>query len=166
MKKIFIKLFHKIKTLHELDRQNNLRKRYDIHSSFRFNGENIQLYGEGELSIAEQSYIGSYSTIQSAKGCMVKIGKGCSISHNVRIYTSSKSPDWDFADKTNAPDKIGNVIIGDFVWIGANVFINPGITIGNNAVVGANSVVTKNIEAYAIYGGVPAKLIRMKDIDV
>jgi len=166
MKKIIIKLFHKIRTWHEIDRQNNLRKRYNIHSSFRFNGENIQFYGDGELVIAEQSYIGSYSTVQLAKGCTVKIGKGCSISHNVRIYTASKSPDWDFADKANAPNKIGNVIIGDFVWIGANVFINPGLTIGDNAVIGANSVVTKSIEAYAIYGGVPAKLIRMKKIDV
>ena len=38
----------------------------------------------------------------------------------------------------------------------------PGVIIGNNSVVGANSVVTKNIPENAIYGGIPAKLIRYK----
>ena len=58
--------------------------------------------------------------------------------------------------------KYGNVLIGDYVWIGANVFIGPGVKIGNNSVIGANSVVTKDVEAFSIVGGVPAKLIRYK----
>ena len=58
--------------------------------------------------------------------------------------------------------KKGDVIIGDYCWIGANVFINPGTTVGENSVVGSNSVVTKNILPFTIYGGVPAKLIRKK----
>ena len=45
-----------------------------------------------------------------------------------------------------------------------NVFINPNIIIGDNVIVGANSVVTKNLEPNGIYGGVPAKLIRFKDV--
>ena len=57
-----------------------------------------------------------------------------------------------------------DVIIGNGVWIGANVFINPNIIIGDNVIVGANSVVTKNLEPNGIYGGVPAKLIRFKDV--
>ena len=57
---------------------------------------------------------------------------------------------------------MGDIIIEGFVWIGANVFINPEVTIGKNSVIGANSVVTKNVIPNAIYGGVPAKLIRMK----
>jgi maltose O-acetyltransferase len=146
-------------------RYNYFRKKYDIHPSFRFNGRDIHFYGEGVIEIDENSYIGSLSTIQAHQACVVKIGKGCSISHNVRIYTSSKIPDFDFSDKKNAPEKKGNVIIGDYAWIGANVFINPGVVIGENSVIGANSVVTKNIEPFGIYGGVPAKLIRMKKLD-
>lgn len=61
-------------------------------------------------------------------------------------------------------NKIGDIIIGDGVWIGANVFINPGVIIRDNSVIGANSVVTKNVEANSIVGGVPARLIRMKKI--
>lgn len=54
------------------------------------------------------------------------------------------------------------VIIGNDVWIGANVIIIPGVHIGNGAILAAGAVVTKNVESYAIVGGVPAKLIRYR----
>ena len=63
---------------------------------------------------------------------------------------------------SKAASKKGNVIIEDFVWIGANVFINPGVTIGKNSIVGANSVVVRDLPPNGIYGGVPAKLIKLK----
>lgn len=50
--------------------------------------------------------------------------------------------------------------IGEDVWIGANVTILDGVRIGNGAVVGASSVVTKDVPAYTIVVGVPAKVIR------
>lgn len=54
------------------------------------------------------------------------------------------------------------VVIGNDVWIGANVIILPGVTIGNGAVVAAGAVVTKDIEPYAVVGGVPAKVIKYR----
>lgn len=162
MRRIIFILFKRFANLIRESQYTLFRRKYNIHSSFRFNGDYIQFYGDGELEILEGSYIGSLSTIQLHKGCKVMIGKGCSISHNVRMYTSSKMPDYDFSQKDIVPDKIGNIVIEDYVWIGANVFINPGVTIGRNCVVGANSVVTKDLEENGIYGGVPAKLIRFK----
>jgi chloramphenicol O-acetyltransferase type B len=52
--------------------------------------------------------------------------------------------------------------IGHDVWIGANVIILDGVTIGNGAIVGAGAVVTKNIDDYAIVGGIPATLIKYR----
>ncbi len=52
--------------------------------------------------------------------------------------------------------------IGNDVWIGMGAFIMPGVTIGNGVVVGANSVVTKDVPDYAIVGGSPASIIKMK----
>jgi phosphonate metabolism protein (transferase hexapeptide repeat family) len=54
------------------------------------------------------------------------------------------------------------VTIGHDTWIGHGVVIMPGVTIGNGAVVGSNSVVTKDVPAYAIVAGAPAKLIRQR----
>lgn len=138
------------------------RQKYTLSDSFKFNGDSIQFYGNGTIICGQNSYIGSYSTIQSATNCQVVIGNNCSISHNVRIYTSSNVTHQDFDTLGQKNKTEGDVVIGNGVWIGANVFIKEGITIGNNSVIGANSVVTKDVLENGIYGGVPAKLIRMK----
>lgn len=55
-----------------------------------------------------------------------------------------------------------DVVIDRDVWIGANVTILKGVHIGEGAIVAAGSLVIKDVPAYAIVGGVPAKLIKMK----
>lgn len=139
------------------------RRRYGLDPSFRFNGKGIQFYGDGQIVTGANSYIGELSTVQVAKGYTVRIGVGCQLSHNVRIYTQSASPDADFS-RGEPPQKFGDVTFGDYCWVGANVFVNPGMVIGENAVVGANSVVTKSIPPFEVWGGVPAKFIRKKRI--
>lgn len=54
------------------------------------------------------------------------------------------------------------VTIGHDVWIGANVGILGGVTIGTGAIVAAGAVVTHDVPPYAIVGGVPARVIRMR----
>ena len=54
-----------------------------------------------------------------------------------------------------------SVIIGNNVWIGAEVKIMPGVHVGDNAVLAGGAVVTKDVPAGAIVGGNPAKVIRM-----
>lgn len=155
-------IYGKMRASYHAERYDYFRKHYNINSNFGFNGIDIRIYGDGEIVLGDNSYIGNYSTMALSKGYKIVIGHNCQISHNVRMYTSSNDPDQDFTKVKAKPPKKGDIIIGNGVWIGANVFINPGVTIGNNAVIGANSIVTKDIPENAIVGGVPAKLIRYK----
>jgi maltose O-acetyltransferase len=164
MDRIFGYFYGIIRTAYYKTRYSYFKKYYSITSDFGFNGTDIRIYGEGKILLGNNSYIGTNSTIQLHPGQKVVIGDHCALSHNVRMYTSSADPDQDFTAERNNTGKTGDIIIGNGVWIGANVFINPGITIGDNAVVGANSVLTKDVDAFAIVGGVPAKLIRYKNI--
>lgn len=56
----------------------------------------------------------------------------------------------------------GDTIIGNDVWIGRESVIMPGVKIGDGAIIGAYSIITKDIPAYCIVGGNPAKVIRKR----
>lgn len=68
----------------------------------------------------------------------------------------------DKSDITDAWDNKGDIVIGNDVWIGFEALIMPGVTIGDGAIIGARAVVTKDVEPYAIVGGVPAKPIKKR----
>lgn len=156
-------LYRCLRKCHEVYRYEEYRRKYEINPDFRFNGYDILLYGEGRIILGKDSYVGRGSTIESAAGHIVRIGAGCAVSHNVRIYTTSSLADQDFSGVKRAQN--GDVRIDDYVWIGANVFVNPGIVVGTNSVVGANSVLTRDVDPWTIVGGVPARLIRQKRVE-
>ena len=62
------------------------------------------------------------------------------------------------------PLMIGNIEIGENVFIGARAFLMPGVKIAKNAVVGACAVVIKDVNESDIVGGNPAKFIKKREI--
>ena len=54
----------------------------------------------------------------------------------------------------------GDTIIGSDVWIGRESIIMPGVKIGDGAIIAAYSVVVKDVPAYTVYGGNPARFIK------
>lgn len=57
-----------------------------------------------------------------------------------------------------------DIIINDWAWVAAEAFIGPGVTIGEGAVVGARAAVFKDVEAWTVVGGNPAKYIKDRKI--
>ncbi len=52
--------------------------------------------------------------------------------------------------------------VGNDVWLGTRVIVMPGVTIGDHSIVGAGAVVTRDVPAWAIVGGVPARVLKMR----
>ena len=60
---------------------------------------------------------------------------------------------------------VKDVVIKDFVWLGHNVTILQGVIVGEGAVIAAGSVVSKNVPNYAVVGGIPAKVLKYRNIE-
>lgn len=118
------------------------------------------------------SYFGSKCQIVNTE-----IGSFCSISDSVfiggaehtmdRVSTSPVFLDVSHSGPTKRfarfqPPKTKRTIIGHDVWIGHGVTIKQGVVIGNGAVIGSNALVTKDVQPYAVVGGVPAKVIKFR----
>lgn len=67
-----------------------------------------------------------------------------------------------WVDKNVNDSPFRKVRVGNDVWIGSRAMILGGVTVGDGAVVGAGAVVTKDVPAYAIVAGVPAKVIKYR----
>jgi len=136
-------------------------------------GKNVGLY---DVSYIERgTSIGDYSYLN--RDCMLisgKIGRFCSIGYgtiigpnehpidNLITHPVAYDKEYKFIENKNIVDfKQKNApIIEDNVWIGANCIIMKGVAIGEGSIIGANSVVTKDIPAYSIAVGSPAKVIK------
>ena len=103
----------------------------------------------------------------------VEIGKYTSIAHDVRVFTQNHPVDELSTHPYFYEKKFGYIpadaltgaktTIGHDVWIGQSAVILPGCkNIGTGAIIGAGSVVTKNVPAYAIAAGNPAKVIKYR----
>lgn len=89
----------------------------------------------------------------------IKIGAHSTVSQ--KTYLCSASHD---ITKINNPLITAPIIIEDQAWVGASVFIGMGVTIGQGAVVGARACVFRNVEAWTVVGGNPAKFIKKRVI--
>ena len=137
------------------------------------------------ITLGARSYIGSSIIDWWGDNPHLLIGRYCSISrrinfligsmnhnyHNVTTYplanvvknVRDQSLSRGGVSRSNAVDlNRSQIIIGNDVWIGANVTLLSGIKIGNGAVIGTNSVVAKDIPPYAIAVGNPAKVIKYR----
>lgn len=142
----------------------------------RLNNRIRKLVGKNYVEIGKYTYGAQHISLHFSSANLI-IGKFCSIADNVHIFLGgnhnvkylSTFP-FGHTDESrhlsspieNHPVGNGDIIIGNDVWIGSGASIMSGITIGDGAVIAARSHVVSSIPPYSIYGGNPAKLIRMR----
>lgn len=127
-------------------------------------GENSFLSAScGSIQIAKNTAFNMNVHINADVGGNIKIGESCLIGPNVVMRTAGhRYNNPNIAIKKQGHD-IGDIILGNDVWVGSNAIILGGVKIGDGAVIGAGAVVTKDIPYMAVAVGVPAKVIKYRN---
>ena len=122
---------------------------------------NVVIQGSGKFELGQNSFIMPY--------CVISVNEKIIIGKNVMIadFASIRDDDHRF-DNVDVPMieqgmATSPIIIEDDVWIGHGAIVLRGVNIGTGAIVAAGAVVTKDVPAYAIVGGVPAKIIKYRN---
>lgn len=141
----------------------------------------------GGIAAKMPTTIGAFTLINGGQFALCDIGRYCSIAQDVSVGLGGHALDrltsspvtwlhtfneWNhfveqatgkqYADNSRRVEPRGKTVIGHDVWLGRGVFLRAGVKIGHGAVVGAHAAVVKDVPPYAIVGGVPAKIIRMR----
>lgn len=155
-----------------------------IHPSAKVVESTLGRYTEiGANCSVSRSTLGDYSyCVENTQIAYATIGKFANIAAHVRIYASmhpmqraslhhfSYRSAWYFDGESDDLDFFAwragqGISIGHDTWIGHGAVVMPGVKIGNGAIIGANAVVTKDVAAFAIAVGVPARTIRQRFSD-
>jgi acetyltransferase-like isoleucine patch superfamily enzyme len=116
---------------------------------------------EGIVEIGDKTVFGQECTISAYK--RVRIGEQCVIADRAMFI------DFDHGmTEVERPIRVQGIykrdtVVGSNVWIGYGACVLRGVRVGDNSVIGTNAVVTKDVPANAVVGGVPAKVIRMRE---
>ena len=115
--------------------------------------------GVGDVIIGDQTIIGIGNVIIGP----VIIGNEVMLAQNIVVSGLNHG----YEDVNSSPrsqkETCRQIIISDDVWIGANSVITAGVTLGKHCIIGAGSIVTKDIPAFSVAVGNPAKVIKQYD---
>lgn len=128
-------------------------------------GEGASIYQEsyvfGDVKVGDKTWVGPFTMLDGSGG--LRIGKNCSISTGVQIYTHDTVA-WAVSGGRQSTAK-APVSIGNCCYIGSQTVIAKGVTIGDHCVIGACSFVNRDIPPFSVAVGVPCRVIGRVIID-
>ena len=151
LKKIFLK------------RKNIIIHHHTVFSNVIFKGSAkiepyCRLNGDSKIIIGDNFYMNAFCHILGE----ITFGDNVMIGPQTIIWGRDHGIKKD-APMNKQPHTKAPIVIGDDVWIGANVTVLKGVKIGDGVVIGAGSVVTKDIPPYAIVVGNPARIVKYRE---
>ncbi|WP_236714392.1 putative colanic acid biosynthesis acetyltransferase [Paludibacter jiangxiensis] len=124
---------------------------------------NVHIYATAKIWAPWNLTMGEYSTLGPHVDCYnqgkISIGNNTVISQKAYLCASGHN-----INQPTFPLILQPIKIEDQVWVAADAFIGPGVTIEEGAVVGARAAVFKDIEAWNVVGGNPAKFIKKREL--
>jgi acetyltransferase-like isoleucine patch superfamily enzyme len=172
-------------SLRRLGRRQFLKRRFGLHSlgpEFDYQIASNNTFEPncrlgGPVYIAGSSF-GAFSYVEV--GCRISladVGRFCSIgpwsviglaehpynfvSTHPIFYRSLPHLGYDFFTE-NQHQELARTALGHDVWVGHGAIIKGGVNIGHGAIVGAGAIVTRDVPAYAVVAGIPAKVLRYR----
>ena len=124
--------------------------RFIANKSCVYYGASIKI-GENAVFSMGNSFINADCKIECSE--KISIGDDCAISFDFCAMDSN-------AHELNGKRRIGEIMIGNHVWIGSRVTVLPDVTIGEGAVIASNSMVNKDVPPHTLVGGIPAKVLK------
>jgi acetyltransferase-like isoleucine patch superfamily enzyme len=117
---------------------------------------------EGEVRIGDKTVLGQECTISAYQH--VTIGEQCIIADRVMMIDFDHN-----VTEVERPIRVQGIYkrdvqVGNNVWIGYGAQILRGVIVGDNAVIGATAVVSKDVPPNAVVAGIPARVIRMREV--
>lgn len=113
-------------------------------------------YLTGEISLGADSTVNPYCVVRGK----ITIGDGVRIGAHTSLLAFNHGSDRTDQPIFRQPHTARGITVGDDVWIGSNAIILDGVTIGPHSIIGAGAVVTKDVPAWSIAAGNPAKVLR------
>jgi acetyltransferase-like isoleucine patch superfamily enzyme len=127
-----------------------------------YRGTIVEVGAGGNVIIGDDTHVQASCNLKGFLGDLI-IGRNVQIAPHCGFSPYKHNFERrDVPIKTQGVRSAGNIVLEDDVWLGLGVAVLEGVRVGKGAVVGAGAVVTKDLPAYAVAVGVPARTIRMR----
>lgn len=120
-----------------------------VFGSFNFHGD------PKNLTIGDGCTINGGAVFNAS--APLRLGRNVRVSNHAQIQTDELVPD---SGDQHREHRFGAVVVGDGAWLAAGSVVVPGVSIGEGAIVAAGAVVTKDVDAFTLVAGVPARQLR------
>lgn len=130
----------------------------DVERFLQYGDLPTSMYVKNGLKVGKRFSRQSGTRLDISNCWLIEIGDNVTLGNRVQLLAHD-----DAAEQWLGYRKVGRIVIGDNVFIGAGSTVLPSVTIGENSIIGAGSLVNKSIPANCVAAGVPAKVVKTLD---